>query len=468
MPHGQSRVAVPAPAIHGTAVRLGPAHEVLPLGTLSSLLEALVGQAARASLTPPPGRLLPHLSSLAVRMPQHRTDALRLTGPDRDHVACAGTAWASNFGFEFLLETPPAPADLNAALAVVCEQTPRMRARVRGDRWQPGPAPRAEIHEGSGLDLDLLRSDFVDKHFDPAVDPPVRVHLSGRRVSIACMHGGCDAAGLVGFASDVFSTLVGLPTHQATSKVRPLLRRSAWRPDVVRELPRLRLRSGNHVTPFPARTPPAPESEASVWSLSPDETESALESAGSAGPTGIAAAAVFARCLEDAPRGAEATMFVPVNLRSTTQRWWPVGNHIGYLLVHHSGTVSPGQYSREVRSRSGPAGYAARWEQVLGAARRALGRRSTPPPSPDLSSPPISVSVNNLGRIDPAVLPGVEEMVFVGSNSPLYPVVTLQTVGRRMTVCARVRRHHGGRRVADELIQIIRDAYGLGATAARA
>lgn len=305
---------------------------------------------------------------------------------------------------------------------------------------------------------------MVDDAFDPGRDAPVRVVTCGRRLLLAGMHGATDTPGLVGFSADVLASLAGrpLPVH-STRPVHPLRESAAWRPEVLRAVRALRSTPPRHVTPFPASGPAVAESAAAVWSLTASETRAVLGVVGEAGPAAVVAEVILARCLRGTTPGRWATLFVPVNLRSPTDRWRPVGNHIGHLLIHHDTVVSAAELAGEIRAARGPGRYAAPWERFIGDLRRRITRvERVLADAPVTDEPVISANVNNLGRLDQDLLPDVEEFVFAGSNSPLYPVVTIQSVAERMTICARVRLHQGGQEVADELIGLIRSRLTSG------
>lgn len=379
---------------------------------------------------------------------------IRITSADRNHLNLVGTVWSTNFGLEILLDEEVDASDAQGALEVACRLAPRLRSRSRRDRWVPGPTPEVSV---SDLGLDTLRSEFVDAPFDPAATAPLRVALSGRRLFMACMHGVCDTPGLVGFVGDMFTALAGGPRRRGHDQpVRPLLEREAWRPATLRALRDLRAVPSRHCTPFPASGAVVAESDAAVTVLSMTETRTAIAACGGTGPAGAAAEVLLARCLEHASPGEVATLFVPVNLRPASQRWHPAGNHLSHLLLHHEERVDAGVLAAEIRAGRGPARYAAPLERLAGELRRALERRDPLPEDPDLTAPVISINVNNMGRIDAGTVPGVEAMVFLGSNSPLYPVVSLMSAGERLSICARVRRHHGGSEVAEDLVVRVR------------
>lgn len=378
----------------------------------------------------------------------------RVTRADLNHLNTVGTVWSTNFGLEILFTDEPDEASLQAALDQACRLSPRMRARFERQRWVPGPLPAVRA---TTKDLAALRSEFVDATFDPAAGPPLRSTLRGRRLFLACMHGVCDTPGLIGVVGDMASFLSG--THRTagpTPRVHPLLERQAWQPSVLRSLRQLRKIPARHCTPFPSRGPAAVESEAAVASLSEQETRAVIGHAGSTGPAGLAGEVLLARCLEKASAGETATLFVPVNLRRSGSRWRPAGNHLGHLLIHHDEPAPAAVLAAEIREAHGAARYAAPLERLVGDLRHVFRRRQPLPADPALDAPVISLNLNNMGRIDANLLPGIEEMTFLGSNSPLYPVVSLLTVGERMTICARVRRHHGGFAVARELVDLVR------------
>lgn len=393
-------------------------------------------------------------------MPSAHGRDLRLTRADSDHLGAARTVWRTNYGLELLIRDMPASHEIDAAVAAASARWPRMRSRVQGHRWVPGPPARARAVE----DPQALRTVMVDTAFDPAVDAPVRVVTCGHRLLLVGMHGATDTPGLVGFSADVLASLAGRPLPvDSTRPVHPLRERAAWRPEVLRAVCALRSTPPRHVTPFPASGPAVAESAAAVWSLTAGETRSVLDAVGETGPAAVVAEVILARCLRGAPPGRWATLFVPVNLRPPTDRWRPVGNHIGHLLIHHDTAVSAAELADEIRAARGPARYAAPWERFIGDLRRTItGRERALPDAPGTDEPVISANVNNLGRLDQDLLPGVEELVFAGSNSPLYPVVTIQSVAERMTICARVRLHQGGQDVADELIGSIRARLAAG------
>lgn len=379
----------------------------------------------------------------------------RITAADEGHLAAVGSIWSTNYGLEFGLESRPAARDVAAALAAACALAPRLCSRARGRRWVPGPVPVVEEVEDSRAALHDLRTSFVDEQFDPRADAPLRVAVSGSRIVLACMHAVCDTPGLVGFASHLFTALSATTAPEHRTRAWPMLHREAWRPAVFRELVELRRRPAAHLTPFPATGAPVIGSDAAVWSLTASETEAVLTAAGRTGPMGITASTLLNHCLGQDRGGAFATLFIPANLRPREQPWWPAGNHIGHLLLDFDAPVAAAELAATIRRRLETARYAARWESLAARARN-RGRHDPGPGTPELEQPPISINVNNLGRIDESLLPGVTDMVFLGSNSPLYPVVTLLTLGSRMSVCARVREHHGGRAVAETLIDQVR------------
>lgn len=390
--------------------------------------------------------------------PARHRPSIRMTGPDRGHLVTVGSVWSTNYGLELGMAKAVPADEIDAALAEVCDRAPRFASRAHGHQWVPGTAPTVRDLGGSPDDLYTLRTAFVDEQFQPRRDAPLRVGISGRRLALVCMHGVCDTPGLVGFASDLFTTLAGTVAPEHGTSVHPLLHADAWRPAVFKELVELRRRPANHVTPFPATGAPVIASDAAVWSLSEAETERALAEVGRTGPMGVVASALLEYCLRDAHAGAFATLFVPANLRTPDRPWWPAGNHIGHLLMHFDTPADADALAADLRARLKVARYAARWEWLVGRVRN-MGRPDRTPAPPQLQGPPITINVNNLGRIDAGLLPGVSDVVFLGSNSPLYPVVTLVTVGGRMSVCARVRRHHGGRPVAERLIDRVRRAF---------
>lgn len=364
---------------------------------------------------------------------------------------CRGP-WRTNFGFHLTMSDRVDGEALGRSLVHAVAVHPKMAGRVRNGRWVEGPAPAPTELE----DLPGCCDAFVDAPFDPEGEAPVRVAFDGKHILVACLHAATDANGLVGFCGTFLRLLAGIPESIAPVHTSPVLAsRSAWTPATFRELRRLRAPTLRRPTPFPASGDPVGESESFTWALSSEESSRlTVRARAGGGVIGDVAEPVIRECLARAADGETLVVFVPVNLRPPASRWLPVGNRIGFILLRYDTPPDAARFKAEFDKVKIHAGYAAVWRRLgFNIKQAVLGREQHPP---DLEAPPISVAVNNLGRIDTADLPGAEQIVFLGSNTPLYPVISVQSLGGRTTICARVRRHHGGREQAKVLVDAVR------------
>ncbi|MCC7076349.1 MAG: hypothetical protein IT198_04410 [Acidimicrobiia bacterium] len=378
------------------------------------------------------------------------TDAtVRATFADRQYLRRPGPLDPWVPALELSLSEETTVEDLRAALAHALEAEPRFAAipvgRGRHVRWKAtGVAP--EISTGSVASEDEWRAAVVDTPFGPQ-DPALRVAMRDRRILLAWRHAVSDAAGGIGLCSLITRALRGEALRVADGDgMRRVVGRSIWKEAVgpaslMAFTRKVRAFGAAPHTELPTTRPLAASSTSRI---------AHFEAGAGAGTfTGRVVAAVVAECAALMPGDAPVTLLLPVNLRPR-ERWFPVGNFVGNVELSYATPPDVDVASADVHHSRGPERYSA-W--LASAVREALpagvGHRG------EGSGGRLgrSAAVNNLGRVDSALLPGCDSVAFHGPTAVDLPSISLVSLGTETALCVRVRDHQGGGDVAGALLE---------------
>jgi hypothetical protein len=393
----------------------------------------------------------------------------RVTPTDEFYLRSASASYPMVTGLEVDLAAAPSVADIRAALQAAMDTQPRFAAVARRRdwvvAWTGDDVPVRQIPEVEPV-ADIRRAQF-DKWFDLSAEAPYRVGVRGRTLWLSWPHAHSDGPGGIGFSATVLRGLAGLPVLPGPLPDAAALRRRIWREaasaGVLTAFVHKALTGRPPARTFATQTPYRADSAASLdWydAKSIDEVSAKAKASGGT-LTGAFVKACVRACFELTSGDQPVRVMLPVNFRPKTQRWFPCANLTGNSDMAFTRVPTLAEATEAVAGALGPQRYVPHWASVARSiVPGSMRRRLDPTRGGEDLRLGRTMCFNNLGRLPDVMTPGVRRMFYYPANAVDYPTISLLSAAGNTAACLIVRLHQGGRRLADEILAIVRADLG--------